>query len=143
MADEETIVTTDPTPEPTPPPVLDKTSILDSTKIFCKLPAGYDVYDDELVMLINVELNVLNQAGVGVTGFQIADATSKWSDFLGENEEKQSIAKQFVWQRVKVKFDPPANSFVQDAILKSTEEMIWRANVQAEGSFEEPVTDSD
>lgn len=121
----------------------DRQSILASTKQFCKLPQEYDVYDDELVMLINVELNVLNQAGVGVTGFQIADTSSKWSDFLGENEEKQSIAKQFVWQRVKVKFDPPANSFVQDAILKSTDEMIWRANVQAEGSFEEPVTDSD
>lgn len=118
-------------------PTLDRTSILDSTKTFCKLPAGYDVYDDELIMLINVELNTLNQAGVGVVGFQITDNTSKWNDFLGEDESKQSLAKQFVWQRVKVKFDPPANQFVQQAILDSTNEMIWRANVQAEGSFEE------
>lgn len=118
-------------------PTLDRTSILDSTKTFCKLPAGYDVYDDELVMLINVELNTLNQAGVGVVGFQISDNTSKWNDFLGDEETKQSLAKQFVWQRVKVKFDPPANQFVQQAILDSTNEMIWRANVQAEGSFDE------
>jgi hypothetical protein len=117
-------------------PTLDRTSILDSTKTFCKLPAGYDVYDDELIMLINVELNTLNQAGVGVVGFQITDNTSKWNDFLGEDESKQSLAKQFIWQRVKVKFDPPANQFVQQAILDSTNEMIWRANVQAEGSFE-------
>ena len=118
-------------------PTLDRTSILDSTKTFCKLPAGYDVYDDELIMLINVELNTLNQAGVGVVGFQISDSTSKWNDFLGDEETKQSLAKQFVWQRVKVKFDPPANQFVQQAILDSTNEMIWRANVQAEGSFDE------
>lgn len=118
-------------------PTLDRTSILDSTKTFCKLPAGYDVYDDELVMLINVELNTLNQAGVGVVGFQITDNTSKWNDFLGDDETKQSLAKQFVWQRVKVKFDPPANQFVQQAILDSTNEMIWRANVQAEGSMDE------
>ena len=117
-------------------PTLDRTSILDSTKTFCKLPAGYDVYDDELVMLINVELNTLNQAGVGVVGFQISDNTSKWNDFFGDEETKQSLAKQFVWQRVKVKFDPPANQFVQQAILDSTNEMIWRANVQAEGSFD-------
>lgn len=117
-------------------PTLDRTSILDSTKTFCKLPAGYDVYDDELIMLINVELNTLNQAGVGVVGFQITDNTSKWNDFLGEDESKQSLAKQFVWQRVKVKFDPPANQFVQQAILDSTNEMIWRANVQAEGSMD-------
>lgn len=115
----------------------DLTSILDSTKMFCKLPADYDVYDGELVMLINVELNTLNQAGIGVTGFQIENATSKWNDFLGDEETKQSLAKQFVWQRVKVKFDPPANQFVQQAILDSTNEMIWRANVQAEGSFDE------
>lgn len=118
-------------------PTLDRTSILDSTKTFCKLPAGYNVYDDELIMLINVELNTLNQAGVGVVGFQISDNTSKWNDFLGDEETKQSLAKQFVWQRVKVKFDPPANQFVQQAILDSTNEMIWRANVQAEGSFDE------
>ena len=118
-------------------PTLDRTSILDSTKTFCKLPAGYDVYDDELIMLINVELNTLNQAGVGVVGFQISDNTSKWNDFLDDEETKQSLAKQFVWQRVKVKFDPPANQFVQQAILDSTNEMIWRANVQAEGSFDE------
>lgn len=117
-------------------PTLDRTSILDSTKTFCKLPAGYDVYDDELIMLINVELNALNQAGIGVVGFQISDNTSKWNDFLGDEETKQSLAKQFVWQRVKVKFDPPANQFVQQAILDSTNEMIWRANVQAEGSFD-------
>lgn len=134
MADEQNVTTE---------PALDRDSILDSTKIFCKLPAGYDVFDDEIMMLINVELNVLNQAGVGVTGFQITDNTSKWSDFLGETEVNQSIAKQFVWQRVRVKFDPPANSFVQEAILKSTDEMIWRANVQAEGSFEESTTDTD
>lgn len=131
-----TVVTDDPTPEPEPEPKLDRTSILDSTKIFCKLPADYDVYDDELICLINVELNTLNQAGIGVTGFQIADGTSKWIDFLGEENDKQSLAKQFVWQRVKIKFDPPANSFVQQAILDSTNEMIWRANVQAEGSFD-------
>ena len=124
-------------------PTLDRTSILDSVKVFCKIPAGYDVYDDELICLINVELNTLNQAGIGVTGFQITNNTSKWNDFLGEDETKQSLGKQFVWQRVKLKFDPPANSFVQEAILKSTDEMIWRANVQAEGSFEESTSDTD
>ena len=124
-------------------PTLDRTSILDSVKVFCKIPAGYDVYDDELICLINVELNTLNQAGIGVTGFQITNNTSKWTDFLGEDETKQSLGKQFVWQRVKLKFDPPANSFVQEAILKSTDEMIWRANVQAEGSFEESSSDTD
>lgn len=114
----------------------DLTSILESTKVFCKLPPEYDVFDDEIVMLINAELNTLNQAGIGVAGFQIEDGTSKWIDFLEEDDPKQSLAKQFVWQRVKLKFDPPANSFVQQAILDSTNEMIWRANVQAEGSFE-------
>ena len=59
-------------------PTLDRTSILDSVKVFCKIPAGYDVYDDELICLINVELNTLNQAGIGVTGFQITNNTSKW-----------------------------------------------------------------
>ena len=139
MADEELITNDDPTPEPepTPTPTYDPESILDSVKKHCGLPVDYTPFDDDIIDDINTELNTLNQAGIGVVGFQIEDRTSKWSDFLGEDDPKQALAKKFVRKRVRLSFDPPANSFVLEAKKAECDEMIWRANVQAEGSFED------
>lgn len=114
----------------------DMSSILLSVKQHCKLPPDYDVYDGEIIDLINAELNTLNQAGVGVIGFQIEDETSKWEDFLGEDASKLSIAKQFVNLRVQLMFDPPANSFVQQAKIDRANELLWRANVQTDPPLE-------
>lgn len=114
----------------------DMSSILLSVKQHCKLPSDYDVYDGEIIDLINAELNTLNQAGVGVIGFQIEDRTSKWEDFLGDDASKLSIAKQFVNLRVQLMFDPPANSFVQQAKIDRANELLWRANVQTDPPLE-------
>lgn len=112
-------------------------SILLSVKKWCGLPDDYTPFDEDVISCINSELNILNQVGIGVTGFQISDATSKWIDFIGTDEPKFGMAKQFVKIKTRLIFDPPANSFVQTALEKQAEELIWRSNVQAEGSFDE------
>ena len=112
-------------------------SILLSVKKWCGLPESYAPFDDDVITCINTELNILNQVGVGVVGFQVSDSTSKWSDFLGEDESKFAMAKQYVKIKTRLIFDPPANSFVLDALKKQADELIWRSNVQAEGSFDE------
>ena len=111
-------------------------SILDSVKKWCGLPTDYLPFEDDIISCINSELNKLNQVGVGVVGFQIEDSTSKWSDFLGEGESSFGIAKQYVKIMTRLVFDPPANSFVQTALKEQADELLWRSNVQAEGSFE-------
>lgn len=111
-------------------------SILNSVKKWCGMSSDYTAFDDDVISCINAELNVLNQVGVGVVGFQIEDSTSKWSDFLGESESKFGIAKQYVKIKTRLVFDPPANSFVQTALKEQADELIWRTNVQAEGSFD-------
>ena len=111
-------------------------SILDSVKKWCGLPADYLPFEEDVISCINSELNKLNQVGVGVVGFQIEDSTSKWSDFLGEGESSFGIAKQYVKIMTRLVFDPPANSFVQTALKEQADELLWRSNVQAEGSFE-------
>ena len=112
-------------------------SILLSVKKWCGLPEDYLPFEDDVITCINTELNILNQVGVGVVGFQVSDSTSKWIDFLGTDEPKFGIAKQYVKIKTRLIFDPPANSFVQTALEKQAEELIWRSNVQAEGSFDE------
>lgn len=110
-------------------------SILLSVKKWCGLPESYAPFDDDVISCINSELNILNQVGVGVVGFQIADSTSKWIDFLGSDESKFGMAKQYMKIKTRLIFDPPANSFVLSALEKQADELLWRSNVQAEGSF--------
>lgn len=112
-------------------------SILLSVKKWCGLPEDYLPFEDDVITCINTELNILNQVGVGVVGFQVSDATSKWIDFLGTDEPKFGMAKQYVKIKTRLIFDPPSNSFVLDALKKQADELIWRSNVQAEGSFDE------
>lgn len=113
-------------------------SILDSVKHWCGLPTEYLPFEDDVISCINSELNALNQVGVGIVGFQIVDNTSKWTDFLGESDPKFAMAKQYVKIKTRLIFDPPANAFVQTSLKEQADELLWRSNVQAEGSFDEP-----
>ena len=111
-------------------------SILNSVKKWCGLPEDYLPFEEDVISCINSELNILNQVGVGVVGFQISDSSSKWSDFLTTDETKFGMAKQYVKIKTRLIFDPPANSFVQTALKEQADELLWRSNVQAEGSFD-------
>ena len=111
-------------------------SIMLSVKKWCGMDADYTAFDDDVISCINSELNILNQAGIGVVGFQIENSTSKWVDFLGEDDPKFGMAKQYVKIKTRLIFDPPANSFVQTALNDQANELLWRSNVQAEGSFD-------
>lgn len=90
-------------------------------------------FDDDLIMHINSTFMILNQLGVGNSGFMIADDTSKWSDFLGsENLPFLAATKTYVSDSVKLIFDPPANSFLVNAIEKRMKEYEWRLNAQSD-----------
>lgn len=90
-------------------------------------------FDDDLIMHINSTFMILNQLGVGNSGFMITDTTSKWSDFLGAADLPfLSATKTYVYDSVKLIFDPPANSFLVNAIEKRMKEYEWRLNAQSD-----------
>ena len=91
-------------------------------------------FDDDLIMHINSTFMILNQLGVGPSeGFMITDETSKWSDFLGDsNVVFLSATKTFVYDSIRLIFDPPSNSFLVTAIEKRMEEYKWRLNAQVD-----------
>lgn len=70
---------------------------------------GDTSFDSELLIDINAALATLNQLGCG-KNIVITDA-EKWDDFKDESQEKGNksfeLAKQFVFTRVKMLFDPP------------------------------------
>lgn len=90
-------------------------------------------FDNDLIMHINSTFMILNQLGVGQSGFMITDDTSKWADFLGASDLPFLAAtKTYVFDSVKLIFDPPANSFLVNAIEKRMKEYEWRLNVQVD-----------
>ena len=75
-------------------------SILNSVKKYCNVDPSYDVFDDQLIPLINGSLNTVAQLGAGVSSFSISDASATWDDFLGESRcslhNVESLVKIYV-----------------------------------------------
>lgn len=107
-------------------------SILRDIKKMLGIDLDYDAFNVDIIVLINSALMVLCQLGVGPKkGFVITDYTSKWSDFL-TNDVNLEAAKQYVYLKVRVTFDPPTSGSVLEAYNKQIQELEWRLNVQAE-----------
>ena len=124
-------------------------SILISVKKLLGLGADDEAFNVDVTMDINSTFMVLNQLGVGPENcFAIASSTETWGDFLGEDLSNLEAVKSYTYLKVKLLFDPPASSFVLDAISRQISELEWRLNVQAEDSLylndlDEVVEDED
>lgn len=88
----------------------------------------YTHFADEILIHINSAINVLTQLGVGPEDGFMATKDTTWDEYINENKQLQMV-KQYIYLKVKLMFDPPANSFVQDAMSKETKELEWRIDV--------------
>lgn len=108
-------------------------SILNTTK---KLLKGIDPdctdFDDEIIPLINGNLRILNQLGVGEYDVEVEDETTTWHDFLGDSERLLSTAKTWMGLKVDLIFDPPNNSYLQASIEKQIDQLEWRMRTASE-----------
>jgi len=105
-------------------------SILDTIKQMLGIPTTDTAFDIDIIVNINSAFMVLNQLGVGPeTVYFIEDNTAIWSDFLTE-VEPYSAVKSYLLLSVKMIFDPPATSFVLEAMSRQKQELEWRLNVQ-------------
>lgn len=116
-------------PEPT---VNITDSILLSLKQALGPSSSYTVFDPQIIMFINGLLNNMNQLGVGVRGFHIDDETATWSDFIPEDTDVFRQAYNYMYCKLRLIFDPPANSFHVTNLEKLAAEAEWRLNVQAD-----------
>lgn len=107
-------------------------SILDSTKRALDVPLDYDVFDQNIIMHINSVFATLNQIGIGPPeGFEIEDKNATWQSFIGTNVRYNSL-KSYMYLRVRMLFDPPATSFLIDALTKQKDELEWRLSALRE-----------
>lgn len=108
-------------------------SILTSIKKMLGLTEEYEHFDVDIVMHINSTFRVLHQLGVGPSkAFRITDASAIWSDFIDEDCEGFDEVKTYVYQRVKLLFDPPLSASHLTALKESIAEFEWRLQVETE-----------
>lgn len=107
-------------------------SILESIKKVLGISEEAAVFDADILTFIHSAFFNLVQLGVipGAGGIEITNE-SKWQDFL-EDSVVYSGVKQYVAQKVRLAFDPPANAFTVDALEKQIKELEWRLNVQVD-----------
>lgn len=90
--------------------------------------ASYEVFDPELIMNINAALTRLCELGVGpATPFRIEDEYATWDDLVesaaGLERHTEAMLhdiQQYLYLKVKMIFDPPANGSVMN---------VWQAQI--------------
>lgn len=103
-----------------------KESILASTKAALGIVPEYDAFDNQVIMYINTTFSTLYQLGVGPEdGFSIDDEEATWDEYLGNNR-LLNLVISYVHISVKMMFDPPASSFVLEAMKEQKAELEFR-----------------
>lgn len=120
-------------------------SILVTIKKLIGFDSDFDVYDKDLIVLINSCFATLFQLGVGPQdhAYTITGSENVWAEFMGVNTDIESV-KSYIYIKCRLVFDPPANSFITTALSDQAKEYEWRLNVAADpGWKKEPSEDEE
>lgn len=109
-------------------------SILTSIKKLLGIAEDYEQFDPDIIMHINtVFMTLTQQLGVGPSeGFSIESKEETWDDFIPEDFEQFAAVKTYVYQNVKLLFDPPLSSAVIEVINRSIAQLEWRLTEAAQ-----------
>lgn len=113
-------------------------SILTSIKKMLGISEEDENFDTDVILHINTVLSDLVRLGVGPSsGFMIEDKYAEWTDFVPYDKFiKLSGLVTYVYQRVKLVFDPPTSSAVIAAMKEQNEKFEWNLNVTAESEVD-------
>lgn len=104
-------------------------SILDSIKKLLGIDSSFEQFDTDVIININSALMIARQIGVPIpVGFKVTGPDETWDEIPGI-EDIESL-KNYIYFRVRLAFDPPANSFVVEAVKEQIKEYEWRINVE-------------
>lgn len=85
----------------------------------------FSYYDKDIIDAINLAFSTLTQIGVGVEGFRIEDDTATWDNFTTD-PTLLSLVQTYVYEKTRLVFDPPINSFLLSSMEEQLKEMEWR-----------------
>ena len=101
-------------------------SVLSSTKQMLGISPEDTSFDVNVIMSINTALTILMDLGLTEVEDQIViDDNMTWDDLLGGRTDIEYV-KTYVYQKVKMIFDPPTSTAAIDAMQRSISELEWR-----------------
>lgn len=104
-------------------------SIFITTKQILNLEESFTAFDLDVMTYLNAAFSTLNQLGVGPEeGFFIEDGTEDWDDF-DVPANQLHLVKSYVVLKVRMMFDPPATSYLINAMNEQILQFEWRLNV--------------
>lgn len=108
-------------------------SVLTSIKKLLGIDENYTHFDADITMHINSVFSILTQMGVGpANGFSITGKEETWSGFISGNGNVLPLVKSYVYQKVRLLFDPPTSSAAVESINRQISEFEWRLFVAAD-----------
>ena len=100
-------------------------SILADVRAICNLELEDTSFDAQLIPLINSQLMMAHQFGVGKDGFILTELSDTWRDFLGEDGSQLAAVITWMGYSVKLLFDPPDNASVLKSYQDQIAKMEW------------------
>ena len=118
-------------------------SILADVRAACSLDSNDNSFDQQLIPLINSQLMMAHQFGVGVDGFILWGTGETWRDFLGEDGNRLAAVSTWLGYSVKLLFDPPDNGTVLKSYQDQIAKMEWMlsSKSQTTGIVKQYVTE--
>ena len=112
-------------------------TILTVIKNFIGISTSDPHFDDELLMHINLIIAELEIVGT-TNKVIVCSKDTVWTDYLVKEVDIASI-QTLIGMKVKMVFDPPANSFLVESYNKQIDKMEWLLTVKKEGEPNEPI----
>ena len=101
-------------------------SVLSSTKQMLGISPEDASFDVNVIMSINTALTILMDLGLTEVEDQIVtDDMMTWDELLGGRTDIEYV-KTYIYQKVKLIFDPPTSTAAIDAMQRSISELEWR-----------------
>lgn len=125
-------------PEPVTQNNNNNESILNSIKHLLGVMSDETAFDSDIIIHINSAFSTLASMGVGPSdGFSISSSEAVWEDFLSQcqpgDPKLYSDVKSWMYMKVKLMFDPPANSPLLDSYKNLINEIEYRMYTQSGG----------
>ncbi|MBP5597503.1 MAG: hypothetical protein J6Y02_19180 [Pseudobutyrivibrio sp.] len=100
-------------------------SILNTIKQMLGVEEEQTDFDMDIIIHINTALNILHQLGVGDEWIQIDGPSTEWDEITTDLHTVQMI-KTWMYDKVKLMFDPPINSTLISSMERQIAELEWR-----------------
>ena len=118
-------------------------SILADVRALCNLELEDTSFDGQLIPLINSQIMMAHQFGVGKSDYVLTSLADTWDDWLGPDGAKLAAIRSWLGYSVKLLFDPPDNASVLKSYQDQIQKFEWMlcSRSAAEGIVKNYVTE--